>query len=261
LLADAHPGVRREVCEGLVRLAEKPELIEPIRDAARQVLAGDRWQGQEQAALLLGALEYKPVADRLVELLESPRPEVMVASAWALRKVAVPETIPALIDKAQRQTERRRQVEVPGAEDQIVHLFEALGVLKADDALPLLVQYIPKPVPNINERSRSAAVWAIGQVSSGKPDAELADALAARINDFSDQNPEFNLVKQMGAVALARIQAVDQAPLLREMATAMLPLPLRAAMRWAVQELTGEELPPLEPMTAGQGNWFLEPYP
>src|SRR5262249_48651698 len=66
LLGDADPGIRREVCDGLFQLAVKQELIEAIRDAVMQVLAGDRWQGQEQAALLLGALAHKPAANRLV---------------------------------------------------------------------------------------------------------------------------------------------------------------------------------------------------
>jgi len=57
LLADSHPDVRREVCEGLFQLARTEELDAPIRDVAMRILEGDRWQGQEQASLLLGSLE------------------------------------------------------------------------------------------------------------------------------------------------------------------------------------------------------------
>src|SRR5690606_10853947 len=90
LLADPHPEVRQFVCECLFEWCDisDPGMNEAIRDAAMNVLEGDRWQGQEQAALLLGALEHEPAADRLIELLESPREEVRVPAAWGLRKVA-----------------------------------------------------------------------------------------------------------------------------------------------------------------------------
>lgn len=260
-LADPDPELRRDVCAGLLRLSETPEFNAAIRDAAQSILAGDRWQGQEQAALLLGALEHKPAAARLVELLESPRPEVAVIAAWALRKVAVPETIPALIDKAARQTERRKQERLPEIELQVAHLFEALGVLQATDAMPLLMEYVPKQ-HSTGGRSRGAAVWAIGRLKAGARDAELENTFVERINDFDDKFPELVPVKQMCAVALARMNAVDQAPMLRALVMNVpMSIQLDVALRWAVQELTGEELPPPEPLPFDQGNWFLEPYP
>ena len=261
LLADAHPDVRREVCQDLFRLSEEPELAEPIRGAALQVLAGDRWQGQEQAALLLGALEHQPAANRLVELLPSPRTEVGVAAAWALRKAAVPETIPALIDQAQRQTERRQRDDVPGVDDQVAHLFEALGLLKANDAVPLLIQYIPKRLI-MGERSRSAAIWALGKIFEGNRNSEVEEKLIERITDFNIRTPERPIVKQMSAIALARMNAVDQAPMIRQVALKIkFPIQLAVGLRWALKELTGEDLPPPEPSIIGQGDWFLEPAP
>ncbi|MEO1998574.1 MAG: HEAT repeat domain-containing protein, partial [Planctomycetaceae bacterium] len=274
LLADPHPGLRREICEALLRLSEQPELGELIRDAALQVLAGDSWQGQEQAALLLGVLEHQPAADRLVELLESPRLEVRLPVAWALRKVAVQETIPALIDQARRLTVRRRNEEQPGLDEQVAHLFEALGVLHAVDATPLLLEeYVPKRAGW--HLSRGAAIWALGRLNEGTRDAEIEAALTERILDFEPQPTERLLVKQMCAIALGRMQAVDQAPMMRQYATSddvqIAPsdsapsdhsnavMRLNLALRWAVRELTGEELPPPNPLTVGQGSWFLEP--
>jgi len=261
LLADPHPDVRRAVSEGLLQLAETPELNGPIRAAAVQILAGDRWQGQEQAALLLGTLADQAAANRLVELLESQRPEVMVTAAWALRKVAVPETIPALIDKATRQTERRKQEKTAELDDQVAHVFEALGVLQAADALPLLLEYVPKQ-HFMGIRSRGAAIWVLGRMKAGTRDVGLEDALDERINDFDDKFPDHTLVKQMSAVALARMNAADRVPMLRGLATnGSLPIQLDVSLRWAVKQLTGEELPPPEPLTASQSTWFLEPLP
>lgn len=263
LIADPHPQVRRAVSEGLAGLAKQPELTGTIQETATQILQGDRWQGQEQAALLFGRLEYQPVANRLVELLESPRPEVMVATAWALRKVAVKETSPALIDKARRQTDRQLHPPAPGSEEQVMHLFEALTVLKATEAIPLLSEYFPKPDPaEYRERPRGTAIWAIGKLLEGQPNAEIAETFNTRINDFAERNPERDTIKAKCAVALARMKEVDQVPLLKGMATTeSLPLHLRLAMRWAVKELTGEELPTPEPLTASQGTWFLQPLP
>ena len=108
LLDDPHPAVRGSVREALYALAQRPDLGDSIRQVATQVLAGDRWRGLEQAALLLAALDHKPAAPRLVELLEFGRPEVGVAAGWGLKKLAVPETLPAMLDKATRQTAARK---------------------------------------------------------------------------------------------------------------------------------------------------------
>ncbi len=226
-----------------------------------QVLAGDSWQGQEQAALLLGALEHQPAADRLVELLESPRPEVGIATAWALRKVAVQETIPALIDRAKRLTEQRRtKGDSQTLDEEVAHLFEALGVLHAADATPLVLEYVPKRAGW--HLSRGAAIWAIGHLNAGTRDSELEAKLSGRILDFDPQPSESSLVKQMSSIALGRMQAVDQASMLRQYAESDdVEISLQLALGWAVRELTGEILPPPDPATVSQGDWFLQPLP
>lgn len=270
LLADPHPGLRREISEGLYHLSEKPDLNEPIRAAAMQVLAGDRWQGQEQASLLLGALEHQPAADRFIELMESPRVEVRIPATWALRKIAVPETIPALVNQASQLTERRRNMNQPGLDEQVAHLFEGLGVLQAKDATPLLQQYIPKRV-RMNNLSRGAAIWALGRINQGTRNPALEDALTERILDFEPRPSEVSIVKQMSAIALGRMQAVDHAKMLREFVlddslfassgSDDSGMRLRMALLWAVKELTGDDLPPPKPMTISQDSWFLEPLP
>ncbi len=260
LLADTHPDVRREVCENLFRLSDQNELIESIRTIINNLLVQETWQGQEQAALLAGMLKHQPASSRLVELLESPRAEVGISSAWALRKVAVPETIPAIIDKVSRQTERRRHVSEPPLDEQVAHLCEALGVLKANDAESLLVRYIPKD-PFMGEKSRCAAVSALGLIKQEKRDSELEDKLRDRIRDFSDVDPELDTVKEKCAVTLARMKAVELAPQLRGIAQSdAIGTRLSIALRWAVKDLTGEDLPPVEPPRLPRGNWFLEPY-
>ncbi len=261
LLADPHPGLRREVSDGLVTVAGQPEFKVIIHKGAMQILAGDSWQGQEQAALLLGMGDYEPAGARLVELLESPRDEVLTAAAWSLRKLALPETAPALLDKAKRQTEIRKSGVSNDAavSRQITLLFEALGVLKVTDAVPLLLEYVPNQ-QLLGERTRGAAIWAIGSILEGTRDPAIEETFLDRITDFNDLKPESLFVKQMCMIALARMNAVDQSAKLRDLLPSFSnPPEIAVALRWSIWKLTGEEFPPPEPAVRPQIEWFLEP--
>ena len=260
-LADPDPGLRKMVREGLTGLSAHAELKDSISKLALEFLEHESWKGQEQAAILSGAIDEKAAANRLVALLESPRNEVHLAAAWAIRKIAVKETIPAIMDKAQRLTEQRKAGATPAIDEQVALLFEALGAMQAAEALPLLKEYIPKQ-QFMGVRSRSAAIWAIGKIKQGDLDAELEDALSDRILDFEDKPPELAVVKQMAAISLARMNAVNQAARMRELAINVpLPVELGVALRWAVKELTGEEIAPPQPIPLPAEDWFLLPVP
>lgn len=263
LLADPHPGLRHHLCNALYELASNPDLNDAIRDGAMGVLAGDRWQGHQEASLLLGALEHQPAATRLVELLDSPRIEVRIPAAWALRKVAVPETVPGILVRTQKLTDQRNQTgPTPELETEVAHLFEAVGEIGAEEAVPQLLGYVPKRADS--RTARGAAIWAIGRIYEGRLDRDIEQKMTDRILDFSPQPLEAPLVKQMSAIALGRMGAVDQASMMKQFAggersTTEATIRMMLAMGWAVRELTGEELPPPKPLTAGQGRWFLEP--
>lgn len=260
LLDDPHPSVRASVRESLFQLARTAELDAPIRAVSSEVLAGDGWRGQEQAALLLGALDHKPAAPRLVALLESSRGEVMVASAWGLRKLAIPETLPAMLDKATRQTVIRKQPEPPDAlDDQVGLLFEAMGQMKYAPCESLLRQYIPKDY-TMGEKSRGAAIWTLGLLHAGQPDEELAKLLFARMVDPSNSPEEMGRVRVMSLVSIARMQAKSQLePIRKHFAPHYRPTPLIMAYRWAMKELAGKELPLPKPVVFQRFGWFLEP--
>ena len=99
LVDDDNPAIRRLVGSRLLELAKKNQFDEPIRSELMRVLAGTRWQGQGQAALVLAMLDHKPAAERFAELLDSTRPEVAIIAAWGLRKLAEPRTVPAILKK------------------------------------------------------------------------------------------------------------------------------------------------------------------
>lgn len=258
LLADDNPVVRKLVGENFVRLADEASLNRVIRFETMRILAGERWQGQEQSALVLGSLNHGPAAARLVELLESTRPEVMIHTAWALRKLADEDTIPAIVDKIGRQTTERRARTIPGVDEQVAHLFEACGRMKAKAAEPLMMAYVPK-----NRRidiSRSSAIWALGQLFEGTPNEKVSDALMGRILDDDPQNPENPFIKQASVVSLVKMKEVDRVTALQNYISKGTPYSaVGLAIRWALQELGGVAMPEPTPDAAPEGEWFLEP--
>jgi hypothetical protein len=259
LLDDPHPGVRGAVRESLFDLAKQSALEEPIRRAAMEMLAGQSWRGLEQAGLLLSALDHKPAAGRLVALLEYPRPEVAIVAAWGLKRLALPETLPAMLDKSRRNTDvRKRGAAQPGVDDQTAHLLEAFGRMHYASAEPLLREHVPKDF-KLGELSRSAAIWSLGVLHAGVPDEGLASQLAERASDIYSMPPELILVQTMSIVSIGRMKADSQVNVIRRLAgPQFLPTRLGLSQRWALMELTGEPIPEPDPPTTSSTNWFLE---
>lgn len=259
LLDDDHPSVRKLVSQSLFDLSANPQFDPVIREQSMRVLAGNRWQGQVQAALVLGMLDHKPAANRFVELLESTRPDVMVHMAWGLRKLAEPHTIPAIVDKIRRQTVERKTRYIPGLDDQVAHLFEACMKLQVKEVEPLMMRYIPDKDRSM-DNSRSTAIWTLGHRYAGTPNEDLSEALIARVLDDSTKPIESPLVKQMSVVALSRMEATKYVPALKRSIALHVPASaLDLATRWAIHRLTGEELSVPTPRRYPDGVWFLEP--
>ncbi len=260
MLDDPHSGLRAMVRESLFRLSRTKELDTSIRADTSAVLASDSWRGQEQAALLLAALDHKPAALRLVELLEAPRDEVLISAAWGLRKLAVSESLPAIFDKTLRQTEFRKNAKPrPSLDIQVGLLCEALGLMKYAPAEELLRRYVPKDM-TMGERSRSAAIWALGHLHAGKPDEGLAKLLFERLTDPSLFPPEMESVRNMSVVSMARMKTRTQVEPTRKFLFGKgPPETMNLKIRWALQEMTGENFPDLKPAIVTRSGWFLEP--
>ena len=260
LLDDSHPDVRGRVREALFQLAAQPELDEAVRTAGAIVLAGDAWRGQEQAALLLGALDHEPAVPRLMELLHVERPEVMVAAAWALKTVGVQESLPQLLEYARQMTDARRLSGRQGLDEQLAHLFEAMGRMQYRPAEGLLREYVPK-VPALGYYSRGAAIWSLGLLHEGEVDEPLAAQLVERMNDTQPLMPDLDIVWRMSAITLGRMQARSSVPALEERLRSVVAHdPLAYAIRWSLMEITGISLPLPGPILQTRTGWFLEPY-
>lgn len=260
LLDDPHPEVRAYVRDSLYRLAETPELDGPVREATTRVLAGDGWRGLEQAAMLLGALDHEPAANRLLELLEHPRAEVIVASAWALRRLALPETLAPMLELAERQTARVKSGEgFGGADEQLSQIFQAFGQMKFRPADALLREYVPKS-ESLGINSRAAAIWALGHLHAGELDPTLVAQFQERLADILSIPPESDEVRRMAAVSLGRMGAEEALPTLREFyAPDGAVSYVTAACNWAITQLTGEEFPKAKDNLYTESGWFLEP--
>jgi HEAT repeat protein len=255
-LEDTHPDVRGKAREALQEWAGRRELRERVLVEATRVLAGDDWRSLEQAALLLGELGHKPAAGRLVKLLKVNRPEVFIAAAWGLRRLAVPETLPAITDYVRdRQRKLRAGADHPDFkftlyDRQLSQLNQLLGQQKYAPADPVLREFIPrmeKPMKMaVCQESRAAAVWALGRLHDGKADPDLVVAVEDRLNDAMSLPREDVRVCRMCAVALGRMKATQALPSLRKYAGDRKPSfdPIHNACAWAVAHITGEAVPP-----------------
>ena len=262
LLDDPDPRLRRDVCDWLLKLAETSEFREKVIGEGRRVLAADGWRGQEQATLLLVTLDDKTIAHRLVEILSVSRREANVAAAWGLCELAVPDTAAPVFAFVEKTTESwlAQEPQEEGLDRQIALLCQTLGVLKHSPADEVLRKYIPKGVP-LGEKSRAAAIWALGHLHAGQVDEALADQFEKRLLDaFHPQVPECWLVSRMSAVGLGRMKASKNVPALRSaLDRSSISTDVGYASAWALWQITGEEIPAVTPVLNMDQDWFLTP--
>ena len=260
-LDDGHPEIRRAARQALLVLSRDDSLSPSVIQAGLAAVARSSWREQEQAVVLLAILDQSETADRLLELINSPRPEVAIAAAWGLRKLNVAEKFDRLLaiaeatDKqiADGQELRPHQLIV------LAHVFEALGRGKFKPAIPLLKRWIPKASPRVNfEVPRSSAVWSLGWLFEDSKDVTLAQQLKARFVDVLSFVPELTTVRYASGIALGRIGAAEVAPDLEVFAELGIEEPDLAAA-WSVERLTGEVFPPPDPDIDEGAPWSVAP--
>jgi HEAT repeat protein len=262
LLDDPHPQVRIGARKALLEVARGIDHGDAVRRQATRLLATGRWRALEQAAILLTLLDHKSAAPRFVELLQFERPEVFLAAAWGLRKLAVPETLPEQLREIERRWQRSLE---PVANEpremidlQVAQLAQSLGRARYDPAAPMLARFVPKQW-NLGPQSRAAAIWALGLIQQKDPPARLVRELIGRLTDESVIMPEDLGVRSMCAVALGRMKAEDAEDSLRKYYPSKLSTEtLSNSCGWALEQLTGEKLPASGTVEVIQRGWFLE---
>jgi HEAT repeat protein len=262
-LSDLHPAVRSQARRALRDLAAQPQWKPLVLREGDRALAGPDWRGREQAALLFGELVHKPAAARLVQRLQDVRGEAGVAAAWALRKLAVPETFPAVLDYVRANTRpgnnpERRKISADLLDRQLAQLIQLLGAVRYQPADLVLRPLIPPKAPAGFE-TRAAAAWALGYLHEGKPIAEVATPLAGRVAAVVPGDVEEPRVRWMCAVALGRMKAADSLPTLEQFYPSKKPAldPVNNACGWAIEQITGNRMPAPEDIILPQRGWFL----
>jgi HEAT repeat protein len=270
-LDDVHVDVRRKARRSLEQLGAKKEWHDPVIEATQRMLATRKWRGLEQATILLALLDHKPSAQRFVELLAFDRPEVAVTAAWGLHRLDVPETLPGVltyVEKAQKRPVDARRVPDPRdkigvmMDHQLSQLNQFLGRQKYAEADGVLRRYIPRRADNSWPECRAAAIWALGRIHEGKPDADLAALFEQRLNDTRTLPPENDQVRIMAAVGLGRLKAENALPSLRGACPDFAPSlnAVSNACGWAIEQITGEAMPPPKAIRRPRRDWFLMPF-
>jgi HEAT repeat protein len=262
-LDDPHPSVRVKARHSLEALGAKEEWHKRVLAEGERMLASEKWRGVEQAAILLTQLDHKPAAQSFVKLLTFDRPEVFVTAAWGLRRLAVPETVPAVADhvKAEMSPPNPKKYTFVEMDLKLSQLNQFLGQQKYEPAEATLRKFVPHVPTQPLPESRGAAIWALGLIREGKPDVGLAKELEARINDRSIP-PEEAQVRLMSAITIGRMDVKESVDTLRGFCpeNQMSGEALHDACAWALGRLTGEAMAPPKTFRPGQLDWFLTPF-
>jgi HEAT repeat protein len=268
-----HPAVRVKARTSLFDLAANHgKRDQVIRQGTRQLQANG-WRGQEQSIVLLAQLDHKPAGGRLLELLEATRPEVGITAAWALRRLAVPATLPNVFKYLSHRYEQFLKPEREGPPSyvnpyQLTHLIQLLGLTRYRTAEGLLMRLVPRYLDDdranpVHPESRAAAAWALGLFSEEKPVPGLAEMVEERLNDIGGprRDPEDPRVRRMSAVTLGRIKARQSLKSLRRFYGDKKPTlnMVNNACGWAIEQITGEKVPAPGIMEFTPDRWFLSP--
>lgn len=272
---DAHPAVRMRARTELLALAGRPEFRSPIITLASRLLHGKDWRGQEQAAILLAQLGHRPAATRLVALLNSNQPDVCLAAAWGVRRLADPETLPAAYAYVRALHEdligtefhpAPRQAMAGVFDDQMSQLIQFIGKSQYHRADSLLRAFVPKetksPRPPVGPEARAAAIWALGLFHENKPEPALTAIISKPLIDVL-QHMTFDdpRVYHMAIIALARMKSAGALRLVSQFYRAHKPSldPANNAAGWAIEHLTGKPVPHEATIVRVRGGWFLRP--
>lgn len=258
-LQDPVPLNRRRAREVLLQFAENETLLPHVVQEATAVLQADEWRGIEQALILLTKLQQRESRQRIFQLLDHDRGEVMETAAWSIKELAQPDWSEQSLAALQQQLERFNDEFTYASADTLTHLVEAMGTLQMQESLDLLRTFVPKDAP-FTPTIRSAAVWAIGEVLQDQPQPDVVSELESRLNDANPILPEADSVRGLAAVSLGKMQSQGSMEYLvewREVHGLNSFVGRRSA--WAIYKLTGEPVGEVPTSTSNLGGWFVQP--
>jgi HEAT repeat protein len=268
-LNDPHLRIRVQVRELLMTASKTEELLPSVISAMQSAIVSDQWRMQEQAMHIAVALNQTQVAVDIVKLLGSQRNEVIATSGWALRRLAVTDTLAPILTyctslKVAFESESLDSDTRFAVNEQIAHLFQMFGQMKYAKSMPLIYRFIRKN-PLIRFRVRASAIWAAGLIYEGdlNGDPKLEKELLARLNDEAPMPSEAMLVKRMACISLARMGSKGNetiSSLWKYHGRAKPFGVLRDGTEYALKRLLDAKFPPPDARVYSSGPWLLEPY-
>jgi hypothetical protein len=264
-LNDPHPRVRLKARASLLELAKKEEWKATVIAEGMRIVQGENWAGQEQAAALLVLLDHKPASTRLVQLLRSNRPEVLITVGWGLRRLAVKETLPGVLSYFQEMVKEGqyggdRKLPAEALDLQLSQLAQFMGLSRyhpADKDLQALIPATPQAGPE----TRAAATWSIGLLREGKPDSKIINVCMTRLKATGPYDVEDDRVRRMAAITAGRMKSKEAIESLQ-----MFILPdnpsinaVASACEWAVSQITGQPMRQPGIIEQVEPGWFLAP--
>lgn len=243
LLADRNVSLRETVRDQLIKMGSQPERRPIVDEILTSYLnARDGFEGQEQTCLIierLGAKEYVP---QLISLLDHPRQEAAIRASWALQQLAEqPGDLTAIHKYCLTWTDRLEKADVafPVNDDDVMRLsflFQALGHNRYEAADEMLRKYVPKLSQKMRPNTRTAAIWALGEIWMGRTDTGLEQPLIERIMDMSIFDPEDEAVKYAAAITLGKFGNRESVPMLRGIPYSE-ETPVGMAAEWSLEQL------------------------
>jgi HEAT repeat protein len=275
-LSDEHVDVRVEARDSLRELADEEGWRNEVLAAGMKAVEGHAWEAQEQGTVLLTQLNHKPAADRLLDLLTTNRPEVYVTAGWGLRKLAVPNTLPAVLRHVIEQQQQLERLPSPLSPAQshavglrahsLSQLIQFMGLQRYTPADATLRHFVYRPQrPGLWAEARAAAIWALGLMHEGEGDRllPLVMELEARLSDTGSIPPEDGRVRMLSAFCLGLLKAEKAIPTLQQFRSREAPSRnyVSNACGWAIEHMKGRTMPPPRPIPIARRQWFLTPLP
>ncbi len=272
-LDDPHPQNRQLAADALYALAQKDDEFKVA--VVEQIQAGlqhSSWRVLERSAILAPYLSMESTHEQMIALLKFERKEVGAAAAFALKKFDLKATLPAalsqLIENINATFLLNDDQEIHDYEFrclQTQHLCEFMGRQRYPEADASFREFIPKSQEDgkiiQHPRSRGIAIWAIGRLHEDGRDQDLANLLRGRLTDLNALMPEFGEVRLGSAYALGWIGDDSAVSDLKQFSGRGAPgREIATACAWAVEHLTGEEIPLSSPVKELKNyDWFLRP--
>ncbi len=210
-ITDRNPTLRQLVTHNLLLSASQGER-ESIDNIVTQYIDSEQWTGVEQAIVLTAKLHDRTRCEKLLELLEHPRPEVNMTAAWALMELGEePAVLASMLVHALQMTKKLADG-VPVEETDLIrlsYLHEGFGRNLYRPAYEMLLKYVPKDNFKFGIISRASAIWALGKMNRDEDNTDLRKRLHERILDTAPLFPEDLLVRFASILACGEMGQAD----------------------------------------------------